>query len=142
MRKSARTYLTRSSFSGGTIKALDLPTLRFKLADGPAAFEDGTINYLGLSAIAPALDFYRPLISAVSIRGQALISYLWTTLPTIVYDDEFATPLVEIRGPPPGPERGATLSLLFYKPRDAHKALESYRFVVWAAARQGISVRG
>jgi molybdenum cofactor sulfurtransferase len=138
-----RSVLSRSTFAGGTIDAVRPEDGLFRLYDNHAAYEDGTINFLSLPAVSKGLEFIKPLIPMISCRSQILIEYLWHALLDIRFDDRPATPLLEIRGPPPGPDRGATLSLLFRQPTNSQEiALAPFKFVVWAAARQNISVRG
>jgi molybdenum cofactor sulfurtransferase len=115
----------------------------FRLYDSHSAYEDGTINFLALPAVVKGLEFVKPLIPIISERCGILVRYLWEELLDIRYDDQYATPLIEIRGPPPGPDRGSTLALLFRKPSNTQDVqLAPYKFIVWAAAKRNISVRG
>lgn len=140
--KTALPLLKRRTFWGGTMDALDVPTLKFGLLKDHAGFEDGTINYLSLPAVAPGLDFVRPLLPTLAIRTDILVRYLHDELPRIKFDDAAKTQMIRIRGPPPGDLRGGSLSLVFYKPNMDVPTVEHYGFIVKAAAKRGISVRG
>ena len=50
-RRDALAQLRRPWFAGGTITVASVQGDRYYLADSEAAFEDGTLNYLGLPAV-------------------------------------------------------------------------------------------
>lgn len=148
-KRARQTLLQRTTFAGGTVSAVKPHDNQFILRDSHAAYEDGTINYLSLPAVAWGLEWVAPLIPKISQRTAILVQYLWSTLRAIKFDDASGTPLLRIQGPPPGPQRGgthrgATLSLVFNRPDDdgGSRRLEHFELIVWSAARQNISLRG
>jgi hypothetical protein len=130
--------MSSSSFSGGTAKAVHLPSFEFVPEEGHAVFERGTFNLLAMSAIPLGLGCIRKRLSAIRARNALFMKYLAEQLPVIRYNDAMAGRMVESWGPELE-KRGAALPLLFSKP-DGRP--ENYHFIVWAAGRQKIAVRG
>src|SRR5262249_15454064 len=56
-RREALAKLCRPWFSGGTIMAVTVVGDWFRMAEGPPAFEDGTVNYLALPAVEQGLEW-------------------------------------------------------------------------------------
>ncbi|CAD6891368.1 unnamed protein product [Tilletia controversa] len=139
LRKSMSSFLQRPWFGGGTVQAVQLPQLEYRHAGGHATFEDGTINFLSLAAVPIGLSFVKPLLPSIMLRSQCLVGYLMHALPQIKYAGSGAQ-MIRCGGPRNVEERGGTLPLIFSQ-RDGLLP-ESYIFVLWAAGRYNISIRG
>ncbi|KIM24423.1 hypothetical protein M408DRAFT_233582 [Serendipita vermifera MAFF 305830] len=88
--------LDRKWFSGGSVDFVQAPgRLTIHAKDLTARFEEGTLNYGSLSAIAPGLDLLKTYMPAMSTRLPALHHYLHTALESLVYPGT-GTPLVRV----------------------------------------------
>src|SRR5512135_855498 len=80
-RHSALERLHRPWFAGGTITVASVQADRYYLASGPAAFEEGTINYETLPAVEIGLDFLESVgLEVIHQRVQALTDWLIAAL--------------------------------------------------------------
>jgi selenocysteine lyase/cysteine desulfurase len=87
--------MSSSSFSGGTAKAVHLPSFEFVPEEGHAVFERGTFNLLAMSAIPLGLGCIRKRLSAIRARNALFMKYLAEQLPVIRYNDAMAGRMVE-----------------------------------------------
>lgn len=78
--------LERRWFSGGTVDFVQAPgSLTLHAKDLTARFEEGTLNYGALSAIAPGLDLLQAHMPSMTLRLPALHHYLHAALESLVY---------------------------------------------------------
>ncbi|MBN1922633.1 MAG: aminotransferase class V-fold PLP-dependent enzyme [Anaerolineae bacterium] len=126
-RKSALTRLHRPWYAGGTITIASVQGNGYYLAEGAAAFEDGTVNYLNLPAVEIGL---RHLVNAgiemIHTRVLCLTGWLLERLTAMRHSN--GRPLVRVHGPNTLEARGGTLTLTFFDPEgyifDEHRVEE------------------
>jgi selenocysteine lyase/cysteine desulfurase len=136
-RREALAKLRRPWFSGGTIMAVTVLGDWHRLADGPPAFEDGTVNYLSLPAVEQGLDWLGNVgIDVVHTRVQALADWLLQELAALRHAS--GRPAVRIYGPHGTRGRGATIAFNFLTP-DGRVVDE--RLVDRVAASRKVSLR-
>ena len=136
-RREAIRKLRRPWFAGGTITVASVAGDVYYLAEGEAAFEEGTVNYLGLPAITIGLQHIQRIgIETIHARVHALTEWLLEQLVRLRHSN--SAPLIHLYGPPNGHARGGTIALNFYDPNGT---LFDYREVEEAAARERISLR-
>ncbi|MEO7002945.1 MAG: aminotransferase class V-fold PLP-dependent enzyme, partial [Ktedonobacterales bacterium] len=115
-RKSALAKLQRPWFAGGTITVASVQGDRYFFQDGPEAFEDGTLNYLSLSAVTIGLRYIQRIgVDTIHTRVGCLTSWLLRELSTLAHQS--GAPLARIYGPLDGDMRGGTVTLNFYDQR-------------------------
>jgi selenocysteine lyase/cysteine desulfurase len=136
-RRRALAKLHRPWFAGGTITVASVQADRHCLAPGPAAFEDGTPDYLGIPAVEHGLELLEEIgLEAVHLRVRCLASWLLSQLGAMTHAD--GRPLVQIYGPPAGEGRGGAVSFNFL---DREGKVVDHRLVEQRAARRRISIR-
>ncbi len=129
--------LRRPWFAGGTITVASVAGDVYYLQEGEAAFEDGTVDYLGLPAITIGLDHIRRVgIDTIHTRVHALTTWLIEHLIHLRHSN--GAPLIHLYGPPNGQARGGTIALNFYDPTGT---LFDYREVEDEASAVKISLR-
>ena len=142
VRKPALARLRRPWYAGGTItfssvRAEAAPGGGFYLTPGPAGFEDGTVDYLGIPAVGIGLDHISSVgIETIHTRVMCLTGWLLETLGALRHSN--GSPLVRIYGPAGTDRRGATIAMNFFDP--AGVLIDSVR-VERRANRAGISLR-
>ncbi|SJX63407.1 related to molybdenum cofactor sulfurase [Sporisorium reilianum f. sp. reilianum] len=167
MRKERYADLTRKkTFYGGNIIGITMDRVDFTLVQGPERFEDGTPNFAAMASVKDGLEFAARWMDRVRSRNDVLMRWLVRELDGIYYPAQPAVEsesaekakrsssfsstssacsapgpikLVRIGGPTTSTQRGTTLPLVLTSP--SGHAL-NYRFVIFAAARLGISLRG
>jgi selenocysteine lyase/cysteine desulfurase len=137
-RHDALERLERPWFAGGTVDFVSTHAPLHALKRGAEAFEDGTPNFLAVSAVPAGLA----LLESV---GMARLGYHVASL-TCVLLRELAglhhangAPMVLIHGPADMRERGGTVALNLL---GAAGRVVDYRVVEARAAEAGISLRG
>ena len=141
-RRPALARLRRPWYAGGTItfssvRAEAAPGGGFYLTPGPAGFEDGTVDYLGIPAVGIGLDHISAAgIQTIHTRVMCLTGWLLETLAALRHSN--GSPLVRIYGPAGTDRRGATIAMNFFDP--AGVLIDSVR-VERRANRAGISLR-
>ncbi len=141
-RRPALAKLRRPWYAGGTItfssvRAQAAPGGGFYLTPGPAGFEDGTVDYLGIPAVGIGLDHISSVgIETVHTRVMCLTSWLLDALGALRHGNR--TPVVRIYGPAGTDRRGATIAMNFFDPSGV--LIDSVR-VERRANRAGISLR-
>ncbi len=129
--------LHRPWFAGGTITVASVQADRYSLATGPAAFEDGTLNYLGIPAVEIGLEFLEAAgLERVHERVRVLTAWLIDRLLELRHAN--GRPLVRLYGPRSMRARGGTIAMNFY---DSRGQFIDHRAVEEAAARCNISLR-
>jgi len=129
--------LRRPWFAGGTISVASVQADRHLFAPGPAAFEDGTLDYLGIPAIEFGLDVIERVgIEAVHDHVGVLTNALLQALVALRHGN--GRPVARLFGPVNGERRGGTVALNFYR---ASGALIDHREIERRAGERGISLR-
>jgi len=106
--------LHRPWFAGGTITVASVQADRHQFAPGPAAFEDGTPDYLGVPAVTFGLDLLDELgIESIHDRVTELTGELLAGLVDLKHGN--GAPVARIFGPLDTERRGATVALNFYR---------------------------
>lgn len=114
-RKAAVRKLQRPWYSGGTITFSSVLAFDHYLTPGPASFEDGTVNYLGLPAIESGLKFIESIgIDVIHTRVMCLTGWLIDQLLGLRHSN--GAPLLHLYGPPNTHMRGATIQVNFLTP--------------------------
>jgi len=115
-RRRALAKLRRPWFAGGTITMVSVQGDRYYLADNEAAFEDGTVNYLGIPAVAIGLQHLERVgIELIHERVRCLTGWLLEQLDGLRHGN--GAPLVRIYGPLTLDARGGTITMNFYDPQ-------------------------
>lgn len=136
-RKAALAKLRRPWFAGGTITVASVQGDRFYFQEGAEAFEDGTLNYLGLPAIEIGLRHLRRIgLDTIHTRVRTLTGWLLRELLALRHTNGSA--LVRVFGPINTESRGGTIALNLYDP-DGH--FIDHRLVEQRANAVGISLR-
>lgn len=137
-RRDALTELRRPWFSGGTVEWVSVQHGRHRLSAGAAAFEDGTVPFLALGGVRPALSMIRTVGRerlARHLRG--LTSRLLRGLTELRHAN--GRSVVRIHGPTDLADRGATVAFTMY---DAAGVVVPYWDVESGARESRIAVRG
>lgn len=136
-RKSALAKLRRPWFAGGTISVASVQGNKYYFAEGPEAFEDGTLNYLSLPAVEIGLQHLQEVgVEAIHTRVMCLTGWLLRELSALEHAS--GVPLVRVYGPVENEMRGGTVTLNFYD-RDGH--FTDHRLVEQRANAARISLR-
>lgn len=136
-RKSALAKLSRPWFAGGTITIASVQAERHHLAEGEAAFEEGTLNYLNLPAVEIGLKQIMAIgIEKIHLRVSCLTGWLLEKLVNLRHGN--GTPLVRVYGPVDMGNRGGTVTVNFYDP---HEVLIDHRRIEALANQVNISLR-
>jgi selenocysteine lyase/cysteine desulfurase len=136
-RRAALAKLQRPWFAGGTIWAVSVESERVFMADDQSAFEDGTINYLGLPAVETGLRYIQSIgIETIHTRVRCLTSWLIDNLRSLRHSN--GAPAAQVYGPRDARMRGGTIALNFF---DANGKIVDERLVNRLASAQQISLR-
>lgn len=136
-RKSALRKLHRPWFAGGTITVASVQGDKFYLADGPAAFEDGTLDYLNIPAIEIGLKHIESIgHDMIHERVRMLTGWLLANLSMLRHST--GVPLVRIYGPTVPEGRGGSVTLNFFN-KDGRPI--DHRFIEAEANKSNISLR-
>ncbi|WP_369188212.1 aminotransferase class V-fold PLP-dependent enzyme [Streptomyces sp. R08] len=113
VRREALARLRRPWFSGGTIYAASAQAQWHVLADGEAAFEDGTVNFLSIPDITAGLEWIDSIgMDRVHAHVTRLTAQLLAGVSELHHSD--GTPMTQVYGPTEtGPSRGGTVALNF-----------------------------
>ena len=142
VRRSALATLRRPWYAGGTItfssvRAEAAPGGGFYLTPGPAGFEDGTVDYLGIPAVGIGLDHIGSVgIETIHTRVMCLTGWLLDALGALRHGN--GAPVVRIYGPAGTDRRGGTIAMNFFDPSGV--LIDSVR-VERQANLAGISLR-
>jgi selenocysteine lyase/cysteine desulfurase len=136
-RKDALDRLDRPWFAGGTIKIASVQADSHNPAEGETAYEEGTVNYLGLPAVEIGLKHITHIgIETIQERVTCLTGWLLEKLTTLRHHN--GAPLVRVYGPTDLHDRGGTITVNFYDP---HERLIDHRQVERLANQVNISLR-
>jgi selenocysteine lyase/cysteine desulfurase len=137
IRRSAFQKLQRPWFAGGTVNFASVQARAHVLAQGEAALEDGTLNYLSIPAVEIGLHHLEATgMDVIAERVRCLTGWMLEELLALRHSN--GHPLVRIYGPATTEARGGTVTLNLYDP-DGH--LLDYRRVEELAGEEGISLR-
>lgn len=115
VRKAAAQKLQRPWYSGGTITFSSVVAFDHYLTPGPASYEDGTVNYLNLPAIAIGLKWIESIgIDLIHTRVMCLTGWLIDQLLSLRHSN--GQPLIRLYGPPNTDRRGGTIQVNFFDP--------------------------
>ncbi len=129
--------LRRPWFAGGTITVASVQGDKHYLAEAPAAYEDGTLDYLNIPAVEIGLKHIQSVgLDLIHERVRCLTGWLLYRLRTL--DHSTGVPLARLYGPLNTEQRGGAVTLNFFDRED--KPLD-IRFVEQAASRRNISLR-
>ena len=136
-RKTALAKLRRPWFSGGTITVASVQGDKYYLAEGPSAFEDGTLDYLAMPAIEIGLRHFESIgIDTIHERVRCLTGWLLDQLLALKQTN--GKLLVRLYGPPTTDRRGGIVTFNFY---DAGGHAIDHRDVERLANDANISLR-
>jgi selenocysteine lyase/cysteine desulfurase len=137
VRRKVVKKLRRPWFAGGTVKIVSVKALDHYLADGEAAFEDGTINYLGIPAVEIGLRHIDSIgMETIGERVRSLTGWLLDQLVKLRHSN--GRSLVRIHGPADLEMRGGTITMSFF---DVNGRPISGEIVEQMAAQANISLR-
>ncbi|MFZ5912017.1 MAG: aminotransferase class V-fold PLP-dependent enzyme, partial [Chloroflexota bacterium] len=112
-RKGALGKLHRPWFAGGTITVASVQGDKYYLADGAAAFEDGTLDYLDIPAIEIGLKHIETIgYEAIHERVRCLTGWLLDNLTQMKHST--GEPLARIYGPTTTEGRGGAITVNFF----------------------------
>jgi selenocysteine lyase/cysteine desulfurase len=107
--------LERPWFAGGTIQVASVAACDHFMADGPPAFEDGTVNYLAIPAIEIGLRHMLSVgLDAISTRVRCLTDWLIDGFLAASHSN--GQPLAKILGPRNSVDRGGTVTVTLLDP--------------------------
>ncbi len=112
-RRASLEALHRPWFAGGTINVASVQADRFVLAEGAAAFEDGTLDFANIPAVEYGLDLIES-VGIETIHDRACLLAGWLIEELLALRHRGGEPLVRIYGPASREARGATLAFNFY----------------------------
>ena len=136
-RREALGKLQRPWFAGGTITVASVQAETHYMAEGHAAFEDGTVDYLNIPAIEIGLRHIAEVgYDAIHERVVCLTGWLIQNLATMKHST--GEPLVRIYGDLQNEMRGGTIAANFYN-KDG--IAFDHRYIEEEANKQNISLR-
>lgn len=136
-RREALARLERPWFAGGTIQAASVTGDWYRLAEGEAAFEDGTLNYLSIPDVEVGLRWLSAIgVETVHTRVRCLTGWLLERLTAARHST--GMPLVRVYGPTTTRARGGTVAFNFLDPAGL---VVDERVVARDAAAYRISLR-
>jgi len=137
IRKDALPLLHRPWFAGGTANFATVQGRQHILSPGEGAFEDGTLNFLAIPAVAMGLDRVERMgMDVIQTRVSSLTQWLLQRLLMLKHSN--GRPMMRLYGPATGEMRGGTVTMNFYDPA-GH--LLDYRRIDELAGAEGISLR-
>ena len=136
-RREALARLQRPWFAGGTVNFATVSARAHLLSPGEAGFEDGTLNFLSIPAVAIGLrHLERAGVERIATRVECLTGWLLQELLALKHAN--GRSLVRIYGPMTTTMRGGVVTMNFY---DAGGHLLDYRRLEELAGAHRISLR-
>ncbi len=112
-RKAVLGKLHRPWFAGGTITVASVQGDKYYLAEGPAAFEDGTVDYLNIPAVEIGLKHLESIgIQTIHERVRCLTGWMLDSLLDMRHAN--GKPLVRVYGPLVTEMRGGAVTANFF----------------------------
>ena len=137
IRNDVLPLLKRPWFAGGTVNFATVQGRQHILTPSEAAFEDGTLNFLAIPAVALGLDRLERIgMDVIQTRVGCLTQWLLQRLLDLKHSN--GRPMMRLYGPATSEKRGGTVTMNFYDP-GGH--LLDYRRVDELAGAEGISLR-
>lgn len=116
-RREVLKKLHRPWFAGGTITVASVQGDKYYLAEAPAAFEDGTLDYLNIPAVEIGLEHLKRIgMELIHERVSCLTGWLLDNLSAMRHSS--GNPLVRIYGPLTTDSRGGAVTLNFFDSQD------------------------
>jgi len=138
-RRDALARLRRPWFAGGTVTVASVRGDRYYLAEGEAAFEDGTPNYLAIPAVDIGLRHLAGVgLEPIHERVRCLAGWLIGELLAMHHGTR--APLIRLYGPSGMDHRGGTITMNFYDPQGRffdHRLIEREANAVKISLRTG-----
>jgi molybdenum cofactor sulfurtransferase len=129
--------LARPWFSGGTITVASVQGDKHYFAEGAAAFEDGTVDYLNIPAVKIGLEHLESIgIETVHERCGCLTAWLLDQLVSLRHRN--GRQLIRLYGPATAENRGGAVTMNFYDDQDQ---VINHLEVEEAASQANISLR-
>jgi molybdenum cofactor sulfurtransferase len=129
--------LQRPWFAGGTITVASVQGDKYYLAEGHAAFEDGTVDYLNIPAIEIGLRHIEAIgMELIGERVHCLTGWLLDNLTAMRHST--GVPLVRVYGPTDTEARGAAVTVNYF---DAKGRPIDHRSIEEQANKVNISLR-
>ncbi|RLD02552.1 MAG: hypothetical protein DRI32_08750 [Chloroflexi bacterium] len=136
-RREALAKLHRPWFAGGTITVASVRGEAHYMAEGHAAFEDGTVDYLNIPAVEIGLRHITEVgYDAIHERVVALTGWLLDNLSQMKHST--GEPLARIYGPLNTEMRGGTIAANFYN-KDGRAF--NHHYIEEEANKRNISLR-
>jgi selenocysteine lyase/cysteine desulfurase len=136
-RREALARLRRPWYAGGTVNFATVQARAHLLSAGEAGFEDGTLNFAAIPAVAIGLRHLEHAgIERIGTRVRCLTGWLLRELLALKHANGRA--VVRIYGPVTTSMRGGVVTMNFYDPDGR---LLDYRRVEELAGEQRISLR-
>ena len=137
-RHDALRMLRRPWFAGGTITLASVQSEDwYRLADGYAGFEDGTVDFLGLPALSIGLEHLAEIgIDTIHERVMALTGWLLDQLSALKHSNGSA--MARVFGPSDLARRGGTIAFYLLAPDGPPYDV---RTIQGDASRAGLSIR-
>ena len=136
-RRAALQKLHRPWFAGGTITVASVQGDKYYLAEAPAAFEDGTLDYLNIPAVEIGLKHIQAIgFETIHERERTLTGWLLDNLSEMKHTS--GVPLVRIYGPLTTVKRGGAVTANFF---DKDGRPVDHRFIEQEANKHNISLR-
>jgi molybdenum cofactor sulfurtransferase len=137
VRRNVLGELHRPWFSGGTVRFVSAQNPVFLPHVSGRAFEDGTLNYLGIAAAASGLDFMARIgVENINTHVMGLTGELIDRLHGATHSN--GAPLVRVYGPQTLEQRGGTVAFNLLDPQGE---LVDFRVVEQRANEANISIR-
>lgn len=137
VRKDSLERMRRPWFAGGTVEVSSVVARTHVMRRDTAAFEDGTIDYLSIPAVAIGLHVIDEVgIDTIHMRVECLTGWLLETLPTLRHSN--GAPLVKVHGPKDLTARGGTVSFTLL---DVNGEVINVVVAGTLASKAGISLR-
>ncbi|KAK7052862.1 hypothetical protein VNI00_004181 [Paramarasmius palmivorus] len=147
VKKSFLRQLKRPWFAGGTVDVVQVPgNIVTRAHHLHEQFEDGTINYLTLSAVTDGLRFLSAYLPFLPVRLSCLTGYLCDSLARLRHETS-EIPVVRILSRRPSKrirsigeqsDAGSTVSVIFSFPSGE---MMPNSFIEYAASQKNISLR-
>jgi selenocysteine lyase/cysteine desulfurase len=129
--------LHRPWFAGGTITVVSVQGDKYYLAEGPAAFEDGTLDYLNIPAVEIGLKHIERIgYNVIHERVRCLTGWLLDKLTAMRHSTD--EPLIRLYGPVTTRARGGAVTVNFY---DKDGRPIDHRLIEQQANQHNISLR-
>ena len=136
-RRQALAKLSRPWFSGGTITVASVQGDKHYFAEGAAAFEDGTVDYLNIPAVKIGLEHLEAVgIEAIHERCRCLTGWLLEQITALKHSN--GRKLIRLYGPATAEGRGGAMTMNFYNAQDQ---VIDHLEIELAASRANISLR-